>query len=70
LGAEEQKIMLNKSKLKERKDKRMYIDDNFTNEGRKTHKKLREVVREERGRGKTLKIEYRNKIQVNREWFT
>jgi hypothetical protein len=29
-------IMLNKSKLKERKDERMYIDDDLTNEERET----------------------------------
>jgi hypothetical protein len=28
--------MLNKSKLKERKDERMYIDDDLTNEERET----------------------------------
>jgi hypothetical protein len=41
-------IMLNKSKLKERKGERMYIDDdltNLTNEERKTQKKLTEVAR-------------------------
>jgi hypothetical protein len=41
-------IMLNKSKLKERKGERMYIDDDLTNEERKTLKKLREMAREER----------------------
>jgi hypothetical protein len=30
--------MLNKSKLKERKGERMYIDDDLTNEERKTQK--------------------------------
>jgi hypothetical protein len=30
----------------------MYIDDDLTNEVRKTQKKLREVAREERDRGK------------------
>jgi hypothetical protein len=61
-------IMLNKSKLKERKGGRMYIDDDLTNEERKTQKKLREVAREERDRGKRVKIGYR-KIQINGEWF-
>jgi hypothetical protein len=60
--------MLNKSKLKERKDERMYIDDDLTNEERETQKKLREEAREERDRGKSVKIGYR-KIQINREWF-
>jgi type II secretory pathway predicted ATPase ExeA len=61
-------IMLNKSKLKERKGERMYIDDDLTNEERKTLKKLTEVAREERDRGKMVKIGYR-KIQINGEWF-
>ncbi|KAJ3631830.1 hypothetical protein MTP99_012936 [Tenebrio molitor] len=61
-------IMLNKSKLKENKDERMYIDDNLTKEERETQKKLRELAREERDRGKRVKIRYR-KIQINGEWF-
>jgi hypothetical protein len=56
--------MLNKSKLKERKGERMYIGDDLTNEERKTQKKLREVAREGRDRGKKVKIGYR-KIQIN-----
>jgi hypothetical protein len=44
--------MLNKSKLKERKGETMYINDDLTNGERKTRKKLREVGREERDRGK------------------
>jgi hypothetical protein len=60
--------MLNKSELKERKGERMYIDDDLTNEEKKTQNKLREVAREERDRGKRVKIGYR-KIQINREWF-
>jgi hypothetical protein len=59
-------IMLNKSKLNERKGERMYIDDDLTNEENKTQKKLKEVAREERDRGKWVKIRSR-KIQVNGE---
>jgi hypothetical protein len=44
----------------------MYIDDDLTNEERKTQKKLREVAREERDRGKRVKIGYR---KINGEWF-
>jgi hypothetical protein len=54
--------------LKERKDVRMYIDHDLTNEERKTQKKLREVAREERDRGEREKIGYR-KIQINGEGF-
>jgi hypothetical protein len=59
------KMMLNKSKLKERKGKRMYIDDDLGNEERKTQKNLKEVARD---RGKRVKIGYR-KRQINGEWF-
>jgi hypothetical protein len=58
--------MLNKSKLKERKDDRMYTADDLTKEERETQKKLRELAREERDRGKRVKIGYR-KIQINGE---
>jgi hypothetical protein len=51
--------MLNKSKMKERKGERMYIDDDLTNEERKTQKQLREVAREKRDRGKRVKIGFR-----------
>jgi hypothetical protein len=40
----------------------------LTVEQRKTLKKLREVARDERDRGKRVKIGYR-KIQINGEWF-
>jgi hypothetical protein len=50
--------------LKERKGERMYIGNDLTNEERKTQKKLRQVAREERDRGKKVKIGYR-KIQIN-----
>jgi hypothetical protein len=46
----------------------MYKDDDLTNEERKTQKKLREMSREKRDRGKRVKIGYR-KIQINGEWF-
>jgi hypothetical protein len=59
-------IMLSKSKLKGRKGERMYINDNLTNEGKKTLKKLIEVASEERDRGTRVKIGYR-KIQINGE---
>jgi hypothetical protein len=61
-------IMLNKSKLKERKGQRMYTDHDLTNEEKKSQKKLREVAGEERVRGKRVKIGDRE-IQINREWL-
>jgi hypothetical protein len=46
------------------------VDDDLTNEERETQKKVREMVRlrEERDRGKGVKIGYRE-IQINGEWF-
>jgi hypothetical protein len=44
------------------------IDYGIVNEERETQKRLTEVAREERDRGKRVKIEYR-KMQINREWF-
>jgi hypothetical protein len=62
-------IMLSKSKLKEKKVRGFIcIDDDLTKEERKTQKKLRELAREERDRGKRVKIGYR-KIQINGDWF-
>ncbi|KAJ3635351.1 hypothetical protein MTP99_008264 [Tenebrio molitor] len=43
-------------------------NEDLTDEERKTQKKLRELAKEERDRGKRVKIEYR-KIQINGEWF-
>jgi hypothetical protein len=40
----------------------------LTKDERETQKKLRELAREERDRGKRVKIGYR-KIQINWEWF-
>jgi hypothetical protein len=39
--SQKKNIILNKSKLKERKGERMYIDDDLTNQEKKTQKKLR-----------------------------
>jgi hypothetical protein len=46
----------------------MFKDEDLTNEERKTQKKLREVTREQRERGKSVKMGYR-KIQINGERF-
>jgi hypothetical protein len=50
LGVEEEYYAKNKSKLEVRKE--------LTNQERKTQKKLREVVRKQRDRGKRVKIRY------------
>ncbi|KAH0815248.1 hypothetical protein GEV33_007543 [Tenebrio molitor] len=68
VNEQKKNIMLSKGKLKEKKGERMYIDDDLTKEERETQKKLRELVRAERDRGKRVKIGYR-KIQINGDWF-
>jgi hypothetical protein len=44
------------------------VYDDLTKEERETQKKLRELAREERDRGKSVKMGYR-KIQINGDWF-
>jgi hypothetical protein len=56
-------IMLSKSKLKEKKGERMYIDDDLTKEERETQKKLRELAREERENRNGKEGEEREKVQ-------
>jgi hypothetical protein len=46
----------------------MYIDNDLTNEEREIQKKLREVAREARDKGKWVKIGYR-KRQINGGWL-
>jgi hypothetical protein len=41
----------------------------LTKEERETQKKLREMAREERNRGKRVKIGYRKIRKINGEWF-
>ncbi|KAJ3621980.1 hypothetical protein MTP99_002520 [Tenebrio molitor] len=60
-----------KEAFKINKDKMMLAkieNDDLTKEERETQKKLRELAREERDRGKRVKIGYR-KIQINGDWF-
>ncbi|KAJ3622274.1 hypothetical protein MTP99_002793 [Tenebrio molitor] len=61
------KMMLAKIESWEQK-KNIMLNDDLTKEKRQTQKKLRELAREERDRGKRVKIGYR-KIQINGEWF-
>ncbi|KAH0820866.1 hypothetical protein GEV33_001925 [Tenebrio molitor] len=61
------KMMLAKIENWEQK-KNIMLNDDLTKEERETQKKLRELAREERDRGKRVKIGYR-KIQINGDWF-
>ncbi|KAJ3634288.1 hypothetical protein MTP99_011181 [Tenebrio molitor] len=61
------KMMLAKIESWEQK-KNIMLNDDLTKEERETQKKLRELAREEKDRGKRVKIGYR-KIQINGEWF-
>ncbi|KAK9722777.1 hypothetical protein QE152_g19510 [Popillia japonica] len=58
-------VMKNKNKLKGTK---YFIDPEFTNEEEKIQKKLREVARVERDKGKQVKVAYQ-KMRINSEWY-
>ncbi|KAK9758999.1 hypothetical protein QE152_g331 [Popillia japonica] len=60
------KIMKNKSKLKEYTEEKVYINDDMTKEEREIQEKIRRKAKEERMKGKTVKIGFQNKEVVLR----
>ncbi|KAH0820667.1 hypothetical protein GEV33_002124 [Tenebrio molitor] len=52
---EKRKVMENKRKLREKKGKRVYIEDDLTKKERETQKKLRTLAKEERQKGLRVK---------------
>lgn len=48
--------------------KGVYIDDDLTREEREVQKKLRDRAREEKGRGKRVRVGYR-KIRIEDKWY-
>ncbi|KAH0821274.1 hypothetical protein GEV33_001517 [Tenebrio molitor] len=52
---EKRKVMENKRKLREKKGKRVYIEDDMTKKERDTQKKLRTLAKEEREKGLRVK---------------
>lgn len=47
--------MKNKSKLRELKDKKLYINDDMLKENREAQKKIRRIAQQERSKWKTVK---------------
>lgn len=61
-------VMKNKYKLKNNKRERIFINEDMTKMEREKEKHIRRVAKEERERGKVVKIGY-NKITINgKEW--
>ncbi|KAJ3662510.1 hypothetical protein Zmor_006855 [Zophobas morio] len=60
LGKKEDKlkVMQNKKKLKNEGGDRIYINDDWTPEERDVNKKIREIAKEERNKGKQVKLGY------------
>jgi hypothetical protein len=65
---EKRKVMENKRKLREKKGKRMYIEDDMTKKERDTQKKLRTLAKEEREKGLRVKVGYK-KIWIEGKGF-
>lgn len=62
------KIMKNKSKLREYKEQNIYINDDMTKEEREIQEKIRRKAKEERTKGKTVKIGYQKLLVQGEQW--
>lgn len=66
--ADKEKIMANKAKLKERKEERVFINNDMTKKEREKQKEIRMFAKLENQKGKEVKMGY-NKVSVNgQEW--
>lgn len=65
---EKLKIMRNKSKLKNRRGGRIYINDDMTKQQREIQGIIRKIAREEVSKGKTVKIGF-GKLMINRDKY-
>jgi hypothetical protein len=65
---EKRKVMENKRKLREKKGKRVYIEDDMTKKERDTQKKVRTLAKEEREKGLRVKVGYK-KIWIEGKGF-
>lgn len=65
---EKEKIMKSKHKLKDINDEKIYINNDMTKKEREKSKEIRKIAKNERDKGKNVKIGY-NKINVDgKEW--
>jgi hypothetical protein len=65
---EKRKVMENKRKLREKKGKRVYIEDDLTKKERDIQKELRALAKEERQKGLRVKVGYK-KIWIEGKGF-
>jgi hypothetical protein len=65
---DKKKVMQNKSKLKDYKAERVYINDDLTKEERDKQRQIRLMAQEEKGKGRAVKTGY-NKVTIDGiEW--
>lgn len=62
------KLMKNKRKLREYKQQKIYINDDMTKEERGIQEKIRRKAKEERMKGKTVKIGFQKLIVEGERW--
>ncbi|KAI4471155.1 hypothetical protein MML48_1g21465 [Holotrichia oblita] len=62
------KIMKNKSKLKEYTEEKVYINDDMTKEEREIQEKIRRKAKEERMKGKPVKIGFQKLVVEGEQW--
>lgn len=65
---EKEKVMKNKSKLKNRKDARVYINDDMTKAEREIQGVIRKTAKEEINKGNNIKIGFLKLIVNNEVW--
>lgn len=65
---EKEKIMKSKYKLKNMGDGRIYINDDLTENERRKQKQIREIARDQKSKGKEVKIGYNKIIIDGEEW--
>lgn len=65
--ADKVEILKNKSKLRQRKE-RIYIDNDLTVKEREIQREIHEMAKEERNKGKRVKVGYKKLIVNGREW--
>lgn len=65
---EKRKVMLNKQKLRFKTGERVYIQEDMSKKDREIQKKIRMRAKEERDKGKTVKIGFRKIFIETEEW--
>jgi hypothetical protein len=63
-----EKVMKQKGKLREKKEEKIFIDNDFTKQERQIQKKLRIIAKEEKREGKEVKVGDRKIIIERLQW--